>query len=782
MRVKRLDLTAFGPFTGRTLEFHSQGPGLHIIYGPNEAGKSSSLRGLKALLYGFHPQTPDNFLHSYDQLLVGGCLENQDGRELIFQRRKKRVNDLIDVNGKALDVGRLAAFLHGVEPEIFESLYGIDHHRLVEGGNEILAQHGEVGKVLFAAGAGISSLRAVIAELEQEAADLFKPSGSRPALNHAIKRFKELQQEVKAASLAPRLWKELRQDLQDAETRRSNLERQRDDTNKELRRLERLEQAVPEIASLKLWQETLAAMGAVEILPLDIGERQRQVELAIREATVQLQNSSERLKLVEQKRGAIALNKALIEQAELVDDLHQRLGEYRKGQRDRPERNGMRINLRKEAALLLRQVRPDMPLEDIETLRPMLAKKRTVHNLSSRFEAITERVARAHNQSKACRQELEEVEKNLAVIPDPKDPHNLNVAVQLARRAGDIDTAIAKARNDLEQRRNDCRKEMQRIGQTSGDVAALMELAFPLPETIQHFEQQFGEIGDERRAVEKDRKEATRELKITATELKKLEYRGEVPSENDLRGTREKRDKGWLLLRRQWLDNDNVAAESRIYDPEKPLPDAYEGLVQQADVIADRLRNEADRVAHAANLRAQAEQQQEVLTVSDRREKDLQQREKIVIESWVEAWTSSGIAPRSPREMSGWLAAMEKLRYKVGDLLNKELELNNEEARRRDLQQQLLSELASTGVKELPAGPTLGPVLIIAETLLSDIERQRAELNRLRELQKDTLTSCQRAEQEYREAQGSLASWQEQWEKAIAGLGLIRRRQKAKLA
>ena len=772
MRVKRLDLTAFGPFTGRTLEFHSKGPGLHIIFGPNEAGKSSSLRGLKALLYGFHPQTPDNFLHSYDQLLVGGCLENQDGRELNFQRRKKRVNDLVDGDGKALDVGRLAAFLHGVEPEIFESLYGIDHHRLVEGGNEILAQHGEVGKVLFAAGAGISSLRAVIAELEQEAADLFKPSGSRPALNHAIKRFKELQQEVKAASLAPRMWKELRKDLQDAETRRSNLERQRDDTNKELRRLERLEQAVPEIASLKLWQENLAAMGIVEILPLDIGERQRQVELAIREATVQLQNSSERLKLVEQKRGAISLNTAVIEQAELVDDLHQRLGEYRKGQRDRPERNGMRINLRKEAALLLRQVRPDMPLEDIETLRPMLAKKRTVQNLSSRFEAITERVARAHNQSKACRQELEEVQKNLAAIPDPKDPHNLNVAVQLARRAGDIDTTIAKARNDLEQRRNDCRKEMQRIGQTSGDVAALMELAFPLPETIQHFEQQFGEIGDERRAVEKDRKDATRELKIAGTELKKLEYRGEVPSENDLRDTREKRDKGWLLLRRQWLDNDNVAEESRIYDPEKPLPDAYEGLVQQADVIADRLRNEADRVAHAANLRAQAEQQQEVLTVSDRREKDLQQREKIVNESWVEAWTSSGIAPLSPREMSGWLAAMEKLRYKVGDLLNKELELQNEEARQRDLQQQLLSELARTGVKELPAGPTLGPVLIIAETLLSDIDRQRAELNRLRELQKDTLTSCHRADQEYTEAQGSLASWQEQWEKAIAGLGL----------
>jgi len=105
MRLKRLDLKAFGPFTERSLEFDSKEPGLHIIFGPNEAGKSSSLRGLKALLYGFPAQTPDNFLHNYDQLLVGGCLENKDGQKIVFQRRKKRVNDLLDAEGNPLDMG-----------------------------------------------------------------------------------------------------------------------------------------------------------------------------------------------------------------------------------------------------------------------------------------------------------------------------------------------------------------------------------------------------------------------------------------------------------------------------------------------------------------------------------------------------------------------------------------------------------------------------------------------------------------------------------------------------
>ena len=63
--------------------------------------------------------------------------------------------------------------------------------------------------------------------------------------------------------------------------------------------------------------------------------------------------------------------------------------------------------------------------------------------------ALRPRLEAAFGSVEACRQELEEVEKNLAVIPDPKDPHNLNVAVQLARRAGDIDTTIAFYRHHV---------------------------------------------------------------------------------------------------------------------------------------------------------------------------------------------------------------------------------------------------------------------------------------------------------------------------------------------
>jgi uncharacterized protein YhaN len=52
VRLLELHLLAFGPFTDRRLDLSAGSAGLHVVFGPNEAGKSSALRALRALLYG----------------------------------------------------------------------------------------------------------------------------------------------------------------------------------------------------------------------------------------------------------------------------------------------------------------------------------------------------------------------------------------------------------------------------------------------------------------------------------------------------------------------------------------------------------------------------------------------------------------------------------------------------------------------------------------------------------------------------------------------------------
>jgi len=43
MRILQLKLIAFGPFTDVTIDLEKGDGDFHLIYGPNEAGKSSAL-------------------------------------------------------------------------------------------------------------------------------------------------------------------------------------------------------------------------------------------------------------------------------------------------------------------------------------------------------------------------------------------------------------------------------------------------------------------------------------------------------------------------------------------------------------------------------------------------------------------------------------------------------------------------------------------------------------------------------------------------------------------
>jgi hypothetical protein len=65
MKIEELRLVAVGPFTDVTLDLSGGNRGFHVIYGPNEAGKSSALGAIRYLLYGFPTRLGDDFVHSY---------------------------------------------------------------------------------------------------------------------------------------------------------------------------------------------------------------------------------------------------------------------------------------------------------------------------------------------------------------------------------------------------------------------------------------------------------------------------------------------------------------------------------------------------------------------------------------------------------------------------------------------------------------------------------------------------------------------------------------------
>ncbi len=176
MRLKCLDLTRYGRFTDHRIDFGDlvQGqPDLHIVYGPNEAGKSTALAGFLDLLFGIETRSRFNFIHPYPTMRIGGTLELSSG-PLELVRIKRPLNSLLNGRDQPISDGILQAELGGIDRESYRTMFSLDDATLELGGESILSSKGDLGQLLFSASAGLTNLSQKLAVLETEAASFYK--------------------------------------------------------------------------------------------------------------------------------------------------------------------------------------------------------------------------------------------------------------------------------------------------------------------------------------------------------------------------------------------------------------------------------------------------------------------------------------------------------------------------------------------------------------------------------------------------------------------------------
>ena len=187
MKILILDLKAVGPFTDVLLDFSHGKEGLHLIFGRNEAGKTSA-RPLSPAVR-FSPRSSDNFIHPNDQLRVGGRFRFSSGEELEVVQAKGNRNTLRGPDDSSIlsepSVDRL---LGGMNQDTFETLFGIDHERLTQAGEEIRSGKGQLGEMLFAA-ARLAGLSQAQRKLQTQLDELFRPRGQNQRINKPWRRF-----------------------------------------------------------------------------------------------------------------------------------------------------------------------------------------------------------------------------------------------------------------------------------------------------------------------------------------------------------------------------------------------------------------------------------------------------------------------------------------------------------------------------------------------------------------------------------------------------------------
>ena len=287
MRIERLDLTKYGRLTGETIGLPPTDADLHILYGPNEAGKTTALAAIGDLLYGVPARTAFAFHHKPSDLRIGARLDGERG-PLEIVRRKGAKDTLLGPDGLPVPGGEgvLAPYLGGVDRAFFERMFSLDHLRLQAGGREILEARDDIGQMLFAAASGIEGLRERLEELRAEAAALWTPRRAKHRTYYAaLDRLNEADARLRECTVSADRWHELKRALESAEDAYAKLERELKDLSGERARLSRIRRVYRHVKRKCELDEAIASLGEVSVLPAEAGPELAAAERDEAEAT-----------------------------------------------------------------------------------------------------------------------------------------------------------------------------------------------------------------------------------------------------------------------------------------------------------------------------------------------------------------------------------------------------------------------------------------------------------------------------------------------------------------
>lgn len=652
MRIERLTLERYGHFTDHEIEFGGDEACLHVVVGANEAGKTTALNALGDLLFGIDARSPYNFRHDYKNMRIGAVLHRSDGRRLSVHRRKGNRNTLLDDHDRPLEETALAPFLGGADRLVFDGLFGLTHESLRNGGNDMLAAEGDLGRMLFEAGSSMRDIAKVLDALNAEAGALFNP-GRRVASKpfHAADNARAAaERDLREATLTYERWRQAEGELRQAEAEREDVSRRLDELEARCARLQRIRRTLSRLGELRQIEADLEELADAPVMPDDARRRLDAARTGFSVASRQAEREQDAAAAARAGLTGLIIPGPLLAAGDDLSRLYDRRGAILDSRNALPELQVRRDEL--EAGL--RRMRTELSRTDVAV--PGETALAEVRALIERDGALANESDDVRERRDHARAELVAAEAALAAAPIPLDLERLSVAVDQANCAGDLEAGLADADRAAARANKQLAIALSSLRLWNGDAAELAALAVPERETVHRFEREIGEAQTQA-ARARDALAIGREaLRTCEGDLAALVAAGDLPTREAIAALRDDRDRGWRLIRRVFIDGEAVTErEIEAFAPMTRLADRFERLVADTDRLADRRQAEAERLAKHEQLVAAIE-------CARSRGADLAQQEEqarlalaALQADWRNLWLAIDIEPEPPREMDRWL-------------------------------------------------------------------------------------------------------------------------------
>jgi len=617
VRFEALLLSAYGRFSDLRLDLSGGAPGgFHVIFGENEAGKSTSLRAVKSLLYGIPANSPDAYSVPVSQLRVGAEIVVDGVKRTIF-RRKHRGASLLDETGEPVSEAWLAKELGGLDQRSFEARFGLDQVEL-ERGAQALLSGSEEG--LFAAGAAGADVRGLLLSLREEAEAIYSKRGRVRPLNQAVERYREALRSQGTCVRSAESWLEQERASLALALRIEKLREARRTAKLEHLELGRLGSMLSQFTERKSVREALTSLRAELPAGAPLGPDARTERLALeraaREAELLLVERGKETSLLRAKLTVLEHPESVTRRQRLLglggalSNLRERIGSARNAASALPRLEARQKVELAQVARALRAARIELSgskeaeagrgtrsfLVEVSEALPARSVQKSLRQLCSERERLI-------LEQRALVKRIDEL--TLSAVSDEQDGSReawereqqrwrawLNEARELE---GEI-RSVSERRAHFERLRRDVNELALTLGMGEGEVAvapwAILPSEVELRSLLQTLLQRFAradELGAQLEAFGLELDELEGELRV---------LRGgadEVPSTEALQKLREQRDH---IIRQ--------VEPGLSHDQATELRSHLETTALRADQLADVLRVDAARVARLGELTARA--------------------------------------------------------------------------------------------------------------------------------------------------------------------------------
>jgi uncharacterized protein YhaN len=220
VKLRSLKLERFGHFQGATLEL---GQGLQMLWGRNEAGKSTLVAALRALLFKY-PAGQYDFRFPDSTLAISASLEFADG-SVAEVRREKNKGWKAQLDGEKLSDDDFKDKLGRPSQELFANVFAFGLLELERGAESI--QEAGLGAAISGAAVGVQP-DALLAELRKQAEELYSERASKRPINQLAGEIRDLKKQLRESQLPGERFLALQNALSTSQGRGADLRARRE--------------------------------------------------------------------------------------------------------------------------------------------------------------------------------------------------------------------------------------------------------------------------------------------------------------------------------------------------------------------------------------------------------------------------------------------------------------------------------------------------------------------------------------------------------------------------